>query len=47
MMLNLRIAKEIENLVDSLNKTYNELSKMQAEYLSMSTSDDKWGPHMI
>lgn len=47
MMFNPRIAKEVEHLVDSLNKTYNELSRMQADYLSMQTSDDKWGPHMI
>ena len=43
MMFNPRIAKEVEHLVDSLNKTYNELSRMQADYLSMQTSDDKWG----
>ena len=47
MMFNLRIAKEVGTLVDSLNNSSNELSKMHADYLSMETSDEKWGPHMI
>ena len=41
-----RIAKEIGNLVNNLNGSYNDLSKKQAEYLSMETSDDKCGSQL-
>ena len=42
-----RIAKELTTLVENLNTNYNSLSKKQAEYLSMETSDEKWGAQWV